>query len=184
MNDQDIDLIKGGESTIRIGLRRTKNGLTVFAWARPEIEDFTRNVLGGGSNDVIPVRTIGRYWEPAGSTKDLLIYGTIANLETLTLDNGDTVNLTRVGMPIIEPQNHPATGARIDQINLGFMRLQGISEGSGVAFTVKGVYTLDAVKKLQDKLTIASRKFYITYLKPVELTVQVQTYAMSLPLTM
>jgi hypothetical protein len=62
---------------------------------------------------------------------------------------------------------------------MSFLRLAGTSEGNGVTFGVKGVYSLESLRNLRDKISASARQLYIEYLRPVDLTVTVSTQEMA-----
>lgn len=155
----DANVIKSGEIIIQTRLQRNSDGLTIECRAHPRIEDFFR----AQSNDSSPVGNYGRHWI---SKEPLRVHSPIMPLDYIRLDDGNYVTADRVGQPIMEGRERPN-----DTINLSFLRLVGISEGSGIRFGLKGVYSLDALKKLKEQLQQAERRFYLEFMRPIDMTI-------------
>jgi hypothetical protein len=154
-----IAISKNGENPIQISLDRSYIGLTVEVKTTRSVEEFMKS-LGGGAH--LPVETMGRYWQHPVVGQKLLAYELTANV-----DVSRVFELGCVGHPLL----HHDTG----QVNLSFLRLIGVSEGVGVKFGVKGVFSWDSVHELRDMLGKAVKQFYIDYMKPMHLTVMIST---------
>lgn len=154
---------KGSSTPFRLSLQRTPSGVTVCVYSIPAIEEFMRSASGG---EVVAVNTLGRYWQPTKEGNPLTAY-VIPVMRLATDFSGNGVSLDRLGQPLIEPsQQVPGR----EQVNLSIMRLVGISEGSGIAFKMRGVYSLDELRKMRDRVIQAARNFYIEYLQPVDVS--------------
>ena len=172
--DESAILNKGGEIVVEIRFRRNASGLMIGARTVPAIEDFMRG-LGDGS--AVDVRAAGRLWVPlCGDT--LMAYAMTTGFPG---ENSHEFELTQLGKPIINNYNSKDGGLLSlplhagSTANLSFLRLVGISEGEGVTFGVKGVYSLDFIRSMRDQVLDACRKFYVTYLKPIDFCVQIST---------
>lgn len=176
---------KGGRTPITATLSRNRLGTSLRVQALPEVEEFMRGLShgreGGGHIDV---KTMGRFWEPlerlASNPKTfapLVAYRQDVPLEAISI--GDLkITLDGLGQPI--------TSRDMDMdryrtaLNLSFLRLVGISEGAGVRFGVHGVYSFDELLKMHDQIAKGLRTFYIHYMRPVDLTVQISTQVLAL----
>lgn len=158
------DVMKRGETVISITLSRGRSGLSVTVKAHPQVEEFAQSFSSGEHTDV---RTFGRYWTPLREADRLWVY---SYYQPLLEANGKPDS--RVSYTL----NKPGGLLFEDEVaNISFLRLVGVSEGAGVSFNVKGVYSLDLLRQIRDRVMEASKQFYVTYLKPVDLTVMVST---------
>lgn len=168
---EEATVIKSGEVCIQVqlsrGVRADKtSGLTVSVQALPRVEDFIRSL---GTGETTDVRTIGRHWSPIEKEGHLLVYNLNTNIG-IQSQSYSPYRIDRPGWPILEAAHG---GQPMHLANLSFLRLVGISEGPGVSFGVKGVFTLEHLRQMRDLVMEASRQFYISYLKPVQLSYQV-----------
>lgn len=161
--DQIIEaaVLKRGETVTRVRFQRSPVGLKITCWAHPAVEDLMRS---WGTGEIQAVTAHGRNWEPL---RDPLkgVYHLGTNPGVCPYDGGH-YRLDRVGQPLIDPDGC---------VNLSFVRLIGVSEGEGVSFSLKGVHTLEAIRDMGERIKLASRRLYINYMKPVDLTVTVST---------
>lgn len=173
MADEVLEIIKRGETNLTISLYRSAAGLTVSVKAHPVIETLMR---GLGNGEQVDTRLSGPYWRPVHSDGPLLRVYNIGNdtFPVFMLDGGGSCSMTRVGMPLLEPRTAP-DGRMQNSVNLSFLRLVGISEGTGVVFNVRGVHTYEALTKMKDQLGEAYKQFYRMYMKPVQMDIVVST---------
>lgn len=177
----DASVIKGGETPIEILLsRKSKVGLRLSVKAFPQIEDYMRAL---GTGDRIPVELSGRHWRPVNQSDPPLMAYNLT--ERLSLKGA--YNLDALGQPLEAEDRYydgPPTppgaitldgGRSNGWVNLSFLRLAGISEGAGVSFQVRGVYTTDAAIELGERLSKAAYRFFLDYLRPVDVIVKVST---------
>lgn len=165
---QDFTLIKRGEIVVDINLQRAKGGIAVSAKVHPAVEDFLRSWGDGTPQDV---NLHGRSWFPLKpSSPPLQVWKLVLDPGPQPLDRSCSYRIARAGHPLIES----IEGCN-DTVNLSFLRLCGISEGAGVSFGVKGVYTEAAIRELGDKLVNATKVFYVSYMRPVDLRVRIST---------
>lgn len=178
-------VIKGGRTPITATLSRNKFGTSLRVQALPEVEEFMRGLSNRKEADGhIVVKTMGRFWEPlermASNPKTfvpLLAYHQDVPLEAISI--GDLkISLEGLGQPLtsrdMEMDRYRTS------LNLSFLRLVGISEGAGVRFGVHGVYSFDELLKMHDQIAKGLRTFYIHYMRPVDLTVQISTQVLAL----
>lgn len=181
MDNEQLDIVKSGESVVRVLLRRTSKGLIVNVQAHPAVEEFFRANADGVTLDA---RTVGRYWTNPASTQEkqlpLMAYDRRASLlDTQQHDSGSN-NFDRLGQQLLEPVLG-RNGLASKQVNLSFLRLQGISEPEGVTFILRGVYSTEAVREIKDGIATGVKAFYGAYLKPVEMSVMCLTQEVALP---
>jgi len=158
---------KGGEQCIYVSLQRTAVGLTVGVKAHPRVEEFMKTI---GDLGVSEVGLISRTWTPVVKTETLKAY--LSRTE-LPLSQTETVPYTidAIGKPL-----------KLDngKINLSFLRLVGISEGPGVSFVVKGVYSLENIRDIRERIGKSAKAFYIEYLRPIDISISISTMEMQL----
>jgi hypothetical protein len=167
----DATLVKGGETLAEISLNRSSKGLTVSVKTHPIIEEFARGL--SSNNSPVPITLMGRHWHQIGD-QPLMVYEidpSLFKVEQVRTEDGFSFRVDRAGVPLIHEDG---------TLTMGFMRLAGISDGSGVTFGVSGVYTLDALKLLRDRILVASRKYYVHYIRPVDLSVTMSTQELQL----
>lgn len=166
-------LMKRGEICIQTTLSRTYLGLTLNVKVHPRVEEFIRGLGTGTPEDA---KRYGRYWSSVDKDKVLTVYDLTQTLGSVPIGGGNYFRLDRIAQPLFESgEGNPNHGS----VNLSFLRLVGASEGSGVSFRVNGVHTLDAIRQMRDKIGEAAQSFYINYLKPVNLDVQISTQEFS-----
>lgn len=168
------EVIKHGESCIRIVLHRTALGLSLQVKVHPIVEDFIRDL---GNGEKMDIGIVGRHWvNLKDASKPLMAYVipgmAIPSLGGIRVTLGEGLGQPLVmlddGKPILKGQE------RADAINISFLRLVGASEGIGVTFGVKGVYGKETLEKLRDNLVRAARLFYIEYLQPMDLGLNIE----------
>ncbi len=163
---ETAEVIKRGETCIETLLHRSLAGLSIDVKVHPGVEEFFRLRSVG---EQVAVSTIGRHWTPTDKTKPLMAYGYHA-LESLRSDDGATISVDRLGSPIIETKNN---GEVI--VNISFLRLVGASEGAGIRFNINGVYSDKYLRTMREYLGNAQKKFYIEYLRPIDMRVTILT---------
>jgi len=166
----DLTVIKKGETCLHVTLSRVKSvpanfpvglGLMVSVKAHPALEEFCKNTIGDGK--LIPVELINKGWVGTDPSKGLQCYN-LPNRFTHVTGN-IALDLGPIGTPLYQG----------DTVNLSFLRLAGISEGAGVSFYCKGVFSQDTMRNMKDKIGIATRALYNEYLRPVDMSIQVST---------
>lgn len=173
---QDTTLVKGGEQKIQIILRRGSGGLNLTIKTVPEIEEFFRTTAGS-EGATTPIAAAGRHWYPIGRDTPLLAYTLARTFDPIKMDNGGAVigvGFTGLGRPLLEAYDGGDGGIIRTSgmtLNMSFLRLVGISEGLGVSFGVKGVFTTENVLNLRNLIGEANKAFYSTYLKRIGLVV-------------
>lgn len=168
--DKEVNVIKRGETCIQAFLNRSPAGLTITVRAHPRVEDFIRSL---GSGEQIDVKTLGRHWVPIGG-KPLMVYHLATNPGNIQASGKTMYNINQPGQPLLTAHSS-ISGINMDVLNLGFLRLAGISEGQGVSFGVKGVFTYEALQRLGSSIEEAAQQFYRSYIKPINLVVTVST---------
>lgn len=160
-------VVKGGEVCIDFGLERSSKGLTAIIKTHTRVEEFMRGLSSGG--ELIQVGSANRYWLPFKETEPLTAYSINTKLEGYGGAADADYHLDRLGAPLIEVN----PDYRKERINLSFLRLVGVSEGMGVTFSIRGVYSKDMVNKMLDSIGIGLRKFYIDFIRPMNVNVQI-----------
>lgn len=163
---ENTSVVKGGEVCIDFSLERSSEGLKGIIKAHPRVEEFMKNLSGG---DLVQVGTVNRYWVPTKTSGvPLNAYGLNTKIDTFGAQDMD-FTIDRLGAPLLEA----IPDYRKERINLSFLRLVGISEGAGVSFNIKGVYSKELVTKMLDGIGIGLRKFYIDFIRPMNVNVQI-----------
>jgi hypothetical protein len=172
--DTEINLAKRGETVLQMSLGRGPKGLKVKVKAHNLIESLMQNwapraKMREGQTEadplIVPVSSYDRYWTPIGEG-DLLTYAVGEVSGPFPYANGQ-YSLAAFGQPLrLE---------RSDTINLSFLRLVGISSGSGVGFYVNGIYSLPEARKIKESIEMAAVRFYTDYLLPVNLELSLMT---------
>lgn len=163
---------KSGEMCIKSSLKRSSQGLIVSVMAHPRVEEFMQRLAMEEVVDVVPS---GRHWT-ALDGRVLRAYGPpTVPLDPLRTEDGLSIGIDRLGQPLIEFYEDRNTGRGEEKLNLSFLRLVGISEGDGVSFLLKSVYSLQGMKKLRDQLQSAQTILYNGYLRPIEFTIATYT---------
>jgi hypothetical protein len=171
-----FDMVKRGESTIRMLIRRSMGGLTMTVKIHPEVEKFFRDNSAGEPYDV---RASGRHWTNLDKDTPLYAYQLADPIPIIQLDGARRVRFDKLGAPLITQNgggDAPA-GLRVatTDINMGFLRLIGAGEDSGKTFRIRGVFSDPAVEEIRDFTGEAAKKFYQTYLRPINLSVNIVT---------
>lgn len=187
MNEITGEVIKRGETCVIFTIHRnqlhSKEGVGMFLSVKthPAVEDFMRSLStypGGNDPITIDVGVVGRHWVPIGGNP-LIAYNFVEklrDLDEMDSEDGRAYTLNHIGQPLLVSD----PDARRPLINLSFLRLRGVSEGSGVTFGIHGVNSLDQLRSTRDQLSSAVRKFYTRYLKPVDLSVICSTQELSI----
>ena len=162
------DLVKSDETVIQCVFERNREGVKFSVKVSPQIEDL---IQSWGNGDKQQVQVYGRYWSPIPTGRDLSVW-------SLNVNPG----LVGVSESLAFRIDQPATGlllppaGRVEIVNMSFLRLVGASEGDGVTFGVKGVaWSPNEARRVCGLIKEASRVFYVNYLKPVHVVVQVVT---------
>jgi hypothetical protein len=163
-----VSVIKRGETCIETVFHRSFEGLVVDVKVHPGVEAFFRHQAHG---ETTPVIVSGRHWATA-SDKPFLAYA-YQPLELLRSDDGHYITLEKLGQSLIINKERDES-----YVNLSFLRLVGASEGAGVRFTIAGVYSDKFLRQQRDWIGAAQKKFYIEYLRPIDLRVTISTAEM------
>jgi hypothetical protein len=157
------------------------SGLTLAVKVHPKVEEFFRGISTG---EQVDVKGAGRYWIGVDKAAPLMAYSLAENIPLLTVDAKRRARFDWLARQLVTPigSQPAAEGGELGggnnkgyDINLSFLRLVGISEGAGITFQLKGVYSDDAVEAMHDHIGVATKAFYQTYMKPVNLAVQIVT---------
>ena len=167
-------IIKGGEAGVNLSIKKSPLGLTIGVKVHPVVEEFMYHL---GEGQVVPVVTVGRLWFPVDNqgredkkAKALEAHGLQVKLDPISTDQGSPIEIERLGQGLIMGNVH---NGDIERINLSFLRLIGASLGEGVRFGLRGVYSEEATLGLRNKLATGVKKFYISYLRPIDLYVSI-----------
>jgi hypothetical protein len=171
----EIELSKGGVNVVQASLRRgeeRKNGrshgrLLVSIKVHPAIENLLKD--WGGGEVLTAGDFTGRNWV---TSRDLTAWFLANDPGHLSYDRG-AYALNLLGGPLL--YSEAESGIKGGLLNLSFLRLCGISEGEGVSFDIKGIYSTEYIRDLAEKIKLATRRFYVDYLLPIDVTVMVQT---------
>jgi hypothetical protein len=155
---QIAEVVKNGESCILASLKRSPAGLTITVKAHTNVEEFFANLEEKHTTDP---RLASRTWSPVDGDELMVYYsGNAQKFGRLVGDDGNMFTLDTIGGQLIESSN---------VLNLSFLRLVGISKDAGVSFSVRGVYSMDYMQNLRTRIGAAARRFYIDYVRPIDL---------------
>lgn len=180
--DAVIDMAKRGESCISMTFRRSMNGLTLTVKTHPLVEEFFRNISTGENVDV---RNVGRHWTGLQKDQPLMAYNLAEPIPFIHLDGAKRVRFDRLATHLVSPiggggddgglRAAPATagGGREQDVNLGFLRLVGIGDGTGVTFTIRGVFSEKSVQDMRDAVAEGAKRFYQAYMKPLNMNISI-----------
>jgi hypothetical protein len=164
------EVTKSGETPIQVDFKRTVKGLNLTIKALPSVEAFVKEF---GNGEAVDIRTMGRYWAPIN--QDTMMVYNMANNAGVIQGDGVGFRLDRAGYNILLDGELTPSGKMNNVVNLSYLRLAGISEGAGITFQVKGVFSDTNVKEMRDLTALALRRFYIYYMKPMRLSVMICT---------
>ena len=183
---EETQVTKSGETILTVQYQRAsvdpKAGLRLTLKARPDIEDFFSLQLG----DKQPVSVLGRYWSAKQGNEDLQVWSVQPQF-TGVLGDEDLCQfrLDAPGLPLLfeaeanEDGDMPRRGHNKPPApkvaNISFLRLVGISEGSGVTLNVRGVYSRKEIERIVGRIRAATRAFYEMHLKPINIAVTMNT---------
>ena len=156
-----VEAIKSGEMCMRTAFSRTEKGLKLTFKAHPRVEEFFRNL---SASDPSPVLLTGRHWEIVESGQELLAYEDMELFRGVQVGNAQlnqTGRLDLVGGPLRD-----SSGI----VNLSYFRLVGISQGNGVSFLVRGVWSLAYLERQRSAIRKLQQNFYISYIRPTDLS--------------
>lgn len=177
MSTEEIALAKRGENVIVATLSRRRAEIRLSVKVHPAVEDLFRV---WGNDEKAPIAKWGRSWlgRTEEETRKLEAWNLGQNPGVLSVDtSGGYFCLDKVGAPLLEQRTFPGAFGNItgEVLNMSFLRLAGSSEGPGVEFAVRGVFSPQKVHEIAEKIKLAARVIYITYLKPIDLTIGVYT---------
>jgi hypothetical protein len=153
------------------GKDRNKVGLIIQVKARPDIEDFLRGLAHGGRAGV---DAYGDMWQNANGDKPLEYYHTDTRLES-----GRGYTLDGIGQaPLITNERQARNallngGVADDIVNLGFLRLVGVSSPEGVTVGIAGAYSGEYLRRIKLLLPGAVKNFLQDYVVPITINLQV-----------
>lgn len=162
IDETSTAMVKRGEECVRVSLRRSINGLRVTVKAHPSIEALLR---AWGEDSAPSSINTGRHWTSATLLKVYQLYQATGRLG----DGKELYRLDAAGMPLLIEDDYG------ESVNISFLRLVGVSEGAGITFELRGVFTLTIMENLQKKIMRACKRFYQDYLLPIDLTCVVST---------
>lgn len=160
-------VIKNEETCIQIQLMRGPQGLTVVTKVHPRVEEFMRQ---SNKNQKVDLGAVSRLWLPTQKDKPLLAWNGERLGQHPSPDGSFNFTLDQLGQPLY----------REGLINLSFLRLVGISEDAGIGFCLKGVHSIEALRDIKEKIAVASRKFYVEFLRPVDMSIRVSSMELRL----
>ena len=199
-NLESLTLTKGGETSLWLNIARSPRhpeGIVVTVKALPQIEAFMRTIAtpegliegdigpdGNPLGEPQPITrdalTEGRSWLPIDKDVPLRLYvlsRLVSPVNGLRLDKGSQPLVSQGGGDLVESRDTPVgyKSGNSRYANLSFLRLVGISEGAGVSFVVRGVFSDQQVKEIHSILLDGVRRFWTAYLKPMNMCIQVST---------
>ncbi len=167
----DLQIVRG---PIR-GVDRSRVGLIYRIKARPDVEDFMRNL---SSERKMLVEAISDAWVNANPSA-----GQALEYYDVDLNNSRSYAINGIGAaPLIQEveQQRRLVERQLpkeDLANISFLRLVGISNPDGVVVGFTGAYSSDYVQKLKIQLPAAIEQFLRDYLVPI--TINLHTVSRS-----
>lgn len=167
-------VVKKGEELLRTDVGRSVRGLVIRAKAHPSIEQWFQEKTSG--NDPIPISNYKRLWTPMPEYPELIVYQPLPRglSGVHPLHSGGYYTISAPGAAMLVEQEGAIGGAGT-AVNLSFLRLRGISENLGIAFSIKGTYEEKEVRDIAEKVQRAMKRFYIDHMRPVGVTIQLIT---------
>lgn len=160
------------EDAVQLRLYRSISsggGLIVKVRAIPMVEEYMSGLGNGQRQDI---RNYARYWLPQIESDMLQVYQMDTNMGVIET-GGVAFRLDTPGNPLNHYDTSPLTGMPRTVANISFLRLVGISKDPGVAFRVKGIFGIDAIKATRASIASAIHAFFEAYVRPVDLRVSV-----------
>lgn len=180
---EEMNVVKKGETCANIRIRRSVGGLNLTVFGHTELEALFRSWGDGSTVDVRGYVRGG--WNPVVPLghnpveNPLLVYNMKSSAHILFGDADQSYTLDAPGQPLLLPD--PRSGRPDGCLNMSFLRLVGISEGAGVGFTVKGVWTLEAIRMMRNDMQNVVRRFYNSYLRPIDTSLSIFTSVQEVP---
>ena len=167
----DDALVKRGETVIQFSFHRCPIGLGVTMKVHPRIEDLFQD---WGKGEKVDAGMYGRQWR-SFTGEPLLLWD--LQREDVTIDPTGQFVINKPGTPLVDDLVDPYGTLLKPQTvaNLSILRLVGASSAQGVTFGVDGVYTTKEIRRIAEAIKQASKAFYLSYLKPINLNVMVST---------
>jgi hypothetical protein len=160
-------IVKKGEQLLTARLRRSSRGITLHAKAHSSIEEYFSSM---SKAEPLHVNNWQRgIWNKFGEYPELLVYGIddkTASAKTSIGTIPGSFSVAYPGFQLLLDQ-----GTKSPTINMSWLRLKGISSDLGVAFSIKGAFTSDEVNNLSEMVYHSMKRFYLEYLKPVDVTI-------------
>lgn len=172
MDLEEVSVVKSGEKCITINLDRSELGICVHVHALPRVEEFMRAL---GTGEKVDALGIGRYWAPVDGEDRLLAYVTQPLPELRTTG----INMEALGNLLLRDVDERGRVLAKPEVNISFLRLVGISDPMGVKFGLKSPISTGGLRKLRDQIGEAARRFYLDYLRPIDVAVIVSTQEIS-----
>jgi len=161
---ETASIVRKGEEVANVTLRRgavdgdgrpiCSTGLSVSVKVHPAIEQF---IKGLGNGNVKSAELYDKEWVPVRDEPGLEIYHCNPFL-------GNGFRLDIPGSKLEDEHGN---------INLSFLRIKGISLDEGVTFGVRGVYSLEKMQQLREKIARTVQGLYRDYIKTSELNVTI-----------
>lgn len=180
--EAEAAVVKRGETCIITTLSRTALGLQVRVKTHPCVELFMRG-LAAPEQPPLEVALQDRYWVTPANKPPLMAYRLASPMPSIVnpATGLNLFTLDRLSRPLLDGgADHEGSRERDLPVNLSYLRLCGISDSAGQVFNVRGVYSLDALRQLQERIAYAQQQFYINYIRPVNLSVIVSTQEIQL----
>lgn len=149
------EIVKGGESYLRMSVDRTSKGMEIFVKAHPDIEEFLKSSSGAS---VDSLDAFGRNWyAPDGS--QLKAHRLEQVLNGLGYFFGNLCGSLQ------------GKGG----VNLSWLQLQGISRPEGLSFVVTGPFSRQFVVDFPKLAGVAAREFFKNYIVPIHVNLNISS---------
>lgn len=159
--------IKKDVDVLFLSTARSKRGLLFTVKVDKVLEELFQSWANNQAN--VASNSHGRSWEaaPTMPLPTAYVLGVmLSENSSLVYGAPKPYRLDRLGTPIIDSEG---------VVNIGFLRMQGISEGAGIQFVIKGVFSREAVRLMSQDIKECVRHFYINFCKPFDVVVRMTT---------
>ncbi len=176
----DSVILGKNEHVIDIWFRRTSAGrLKVTVKAHPMLEEIFKGWSITGETTGVDLH--GRSWQALEGDEPLEAYLLNFPIPTTAMGRNLYYRVDRLGTLLIESDEggRPMPGqVQVDHtqvINLGFLRLKGISDENGKSFILRGVFSTEGIQEMSKLCVDAARRLFMDYMRPVDLNVVIIT---------
>lgn len=163
---EPVDIVKGGLTAAQFSLERNSKGIKCWVKVHPSVEELFREWARGSAGNVVES---GRLWIVGQGKVPLRYWHLPEPLKTQKFTSGH-YSVDIPGRDLFVPE--AISGVTGGIYNLSMFRLVGASEGNGIEFHLNGIHSTSWIREMVRNIGDAGRRFYIDYLLPVNIAVQ------------